>query len=177
MFKHLRVPLLLHLVLAFLPVLLSMPLPQYEVFLYSLILSISVAVQDFRSRPSIISVFGLGMCLFRIQRCNVRRSTPVVLAASETVYVFIFDMPQCGICQGQNSLVSTQLSAQPKPRKEYRTRRGERKKLTCVDRACGHACFRMGDSRAGNLYLGQEAKWIAMKLWKQVRIAAGVSPA
>jgi hypothetical protein len=84
-FKHRRVPLPPYSLLAFLPVLLSMPLPQYDVFLYSLILSISPAVQDFRSRPSMISAFGLGMCLLRIQRCNVRLSTPAALAASETV--------------------------------------------------------------------------------------------
>jgi hypothetical protein len=53
-FKHLRVPLLPHLVLAFLPVLLSMPLPQYEVFLYSLILSISVALARFEETGAVL---------------------------------------------------------------------------------------------------------------------------
>jgi hypothetical protein len=84
-FKHRRVPLLRYSLLAFLPVRLSMPLPQYDAFLCSLMLSISSSVQDFRSRPSMISAFGFGMCSFRIQRCNVRLFTPTVLAASETV--------------------------------------------------------------------------------------------
>jgi hypothetical protein len=70
--------------LAFLPVFRSMPLPQYPAALCSLILVISFSVQNFKSRPSTIPGVGAGICLFRIQRRSVVRSTSNTVAASET---------------------------------------------------------------------------------------------
>src|SRR6266481_597868 len=69
---------------AFLPVLRSMPLPQYRLALYSLSLTMPSSVQNFERMPSTIPGVGAGTCLSRTQRRNVVRSTPKILAASET---------------------------------------------------------------------------------------------
>jgi hypothetical protein len=79
--------------LAFLPVLRSMPLPQYPESTCSRILTISLSVQTFESRPSTIPGVGAGICFFRIQRRSVLRSTSKTLAASEIEYALILNMP------------------------------------------------------------------------------------
>ena len=71
------------LVLAFLPVLLSIPLPQYPDSLCSLICASSSSFQYFASRPLTIPGLGIGICFFRIQRRSVVMSTTKSRLASD----------------------------------------------------------------------------------------------
>src|ERR1039458_4537261 len=60
-----------------------LPLPQYPADLYSISFSISLSDQNLTWTPATICVVGGGILLSRTQRCNVRRSTFNILAASE----------------------------------------------------------------------------------------------